>query len=78
MADAKHGRGTAARLLLAAGALALALAAPVPAGAQGLKLDTATEKEADLYDKPNPHFELECSECHGADKPGRGRDLGDA
>lgn len=64
MADAKKWGGTAARLLLRAGALALVLAVPVTAGAQGLKLDTATEKSMDLFDKPNPHFELECTDCH--------------
>ena len=68
----------AARFVLPVAALALALTLALPrhAPAQGLKLDTATEKEADLYDRPNPHFELECTECHGAEA-GRGRDVGD-
>jgi len=39
-----------------------------PASAAGLKLDSAKEKETDLYDKPNPHSELDCTECH-ATKP---------
>ena len=50
--------------------LALALTAvPRIAQSQGLKLDKATEKEADMYDKPNPHFELKCTECHGEQPP---------
>jgi hypothetical protein len=38
---------------------------------QGLNLEKATEKTVDVYDKPNPHFELECSECHG-ERPAEG------
>ncbi len=51
--------------------LAAALLAPLPAGAQGLKLDTATEKTLDVYDEPNPHYELDCTDCH-ATKPTEG------
>ncbi len=47
-------------LLLTAGVVATS----IPAWSQGLKLDSATEKEVDQYDKPNPHFELACTECH--------------
>ena len=55
-------------LLGAAAALVLlgSLAGAPPAFAQGLGLDKATEKEVDSFDKPNPHFELECTECHAA------------
>ena len=35
-----------------------------PAFSQGLSLDTAIEKETDDLDRANPHFELECGECH--------------
>jgi hypothetical protein len=47
-------------------ALAAVLAAGTPAlsPAQGLKLDTAKEKVLEQYDKPNPHFELDCEDCH--------------
>jgi hypothetical protein len=31
---------------------------------QGLALDKATEKETDNLDRANPHFELDCGECH--------------
>ncbi|HWR97082.1 MAG TPA: cytochrome c3 family protein [Candidatus Methanoperedens sp.] len=44
-------------------ALALLLL-PCAAFGQSLSLDKATEKETEDYDKPNPHFELDCSECH--------------
>jgi hypothetical protein len=44
--------------------LALVPALAGLAAAQGLKLDTATEKETDSFDRPNPHFELGCTECH--------------
>ena len=44
---------------------ALACVAVAPAAhAQGLKLDTASEKETDSFDRPNPHFELGCTDCH--------------
>jgi len=71
MVDAKHTGLTAARLRLAAAALLVAFVIPVAAGAQGLKLDTATEKQTDQFDKPNPHFELDCTECHET-RPGEG------
>jgi hypothetical protein len=48
----------------------LALAGPAGVSAQGLDLQKATEKELDVFDKPNPHFELACTECHGPEKPG--------
>lgn len=57
----------------AALAFSLVLGRPSPAPCQGLKLDTATEKETDSFDRPNPHFELACSECH-AGTPVLGKD----
>ena len=51
--------------VLAAAAL-VAFLLPGRAGAQGLALDTAKEKTLEQYDEPNPHFELDCTECHGA------------
>ncbi|MBI5544109.1 MAG: hypothetical protein HY901_09490, partial [Deltaproteobacteria bacterium] len=50
-------------------AFATVCLAAAPAVAQGLKLDTAKEKEAEVYDKPNPHSELECTECHDVKPP---------
>ncbi len=35
-----------------------------PAFGAGLDLGSATDKTVDEYDKPNPHFELDCDECH--------------
>ena len=49
-------------------ALALCLAA-APLAAQGLKLDTAKEKETDIYDRSNPHSDLDCTECHDVKPP---------
>jgi len=46
---------------------AAVLCLPGQAAAQGLKLDTAKEKTLDQYDEPNPHFELDCTECHGTE-----------
>ena len=40
---------------------------PSPVQAQGLKLEQAKEKVVDAYDNPNPHMELECTECHDED-----------
>lgn len=45
-------------------AICLMLAHPTTIAAQGLKLDQATDKTMETYDKPNPHFDLACSECH--------------
>jgi hypothetical protein len=47
-------------------ALAAVLAAGTPtlSPAQGLKLDAAKEKVLEQYDAPNPHFELDCTDCH--------------
>ena len=72
MAD-RRVRGRVLRALVPAAALVLVLASGQArvGHAQGLKLDKATEKEADLYDRPNPHFELECTECHG-ERPSEG------
>ena len=57
------------RLLVGGAVLALGLCmAAAPAAAQGLKLDSAKEKEVDVYDRRNPHSDLECVECH-AGKP---------
>ncbi len=34
------------------------------AAESGLNLEKASEKTVDQFDQPNPHFELECTECH--------------
>jgi predicted CXXCH cytochrome family protein len=39
----------------------------------GLNLEAAKDKTVEAFDKPNPHFELECSECHEG-KPEFGKD----
>ena len=70
MAD-RRVRGRVLRALVPAAALVLVLASGQArvGHAQGLKLDKATEKETDGLDRPNPHFELECTECHGEKPP---------
>ncbi len=62
-------------LLWCAAAAILAAAAARPAGAAeaGLKLEQALDQGVEVYDQPNPHFELECTECH-ATKPVAGTD----
>lgn len=69
MARTRWGRSGA---ILAGLVVVLAVFPSGRAGAQGLKLDTAIEKQGELYDKPNPHFELDCGDCHGADRPAEG------
>jgi hypothetical protein len=69
MKSGSHRRGYTrfrhvAHLLLVVVFLAAALCFSGQALAQGLALDTATEKVLDEYDEPNPHFELDCTECH--------------
>ena len=52
--------------------LLLCALSPLPAGSEGLKLKEAQEKSLESFDKPNPHFELACSECHaGSPVPAR-------
>ncbi|HEY5997708.1 MAG TPA: hypothetical protein VI078_00205 [bacterium] len=65
--DTEHARARVLVGCIAAG-LALCLAA-APLAAQGLKLDTAKEKEADVYDRPNPHSDLDCGDCHEGTPP---------
>ncbi len=60
-------RGVFACLALLAGLVAFGSARDT--AAQGLKLQSATEKTTEEYDKPNPHFELGCEECHGTKPP---------
>ncbi len=57
-------KGTVRFLALAFLAAALLAVPSAPARAQGLDLDTAVEKTVDMYDAPNPHFDLDCTECH--------------
>jgi hypothetical protein len=54
------------KLFGAAALSALLASALLPAGvcAQGLDLEAATEKVLEAYDAPNPHFELDCTDCH--------------
>ena len=56
-------------MVSAALAAVLVLSGYLPAHAQGLKLDTAIDKQVDEYDAPNPHMDLDCTDCH-AKKPG--------
>ena len=65
MSQSRVRGGLTIRGLMFSAVLAMGLALPAFCSAQGLKLDQATEKETDGLDKPNPHFELECAECHG-------------
>jgi hypothetical protein len=58
--------------LFAALSAVLVLSAGTALGA-GLELGSATDKTLDEYDKPNPHFELGCDECHEG-KPEFGKD----
>jgi predicted CXXCH cytochrome family protein len=54
---------------------AILLVAAPGAMAQGLKLDTTKEKVVQEGDVPNPHNELECTDCHlekPAEEPGKG------
>jgi predicted CXXCH cytochrome family protein len=54
--------------------LAVALVGgPGPVLGAGLKLQEAEEKVLDALDAPNPHFELDCEECHEG-KPVFGKD----
>jgi predicted CXXCH cytochrome family protein len=69
MADGKRSGGRRAGRRVLPGVFVFLLFLPALCLAQGLKLDTAKEKEADDFDRPNPHFELDCAECHG-EKPG--------
>ena len=59
---------------VAAAALTLALLlVPSQGLSQGLDLEAAKEKVIEAYDAPNPHFELDCSDCHEG-RPSYGRD----
>ena len=49
------------------------LGLPAVLAAQGLNLQQAVEKDIEQFDRPNPHFELECSECHEG-TPVQGKD----
>ena len=60
-----------ATALLLSGALS-----PLPAKSEGLNLGETQEKSLESFDKPNPHFALDCSECH-AKRPVPGKDTAD-
>ena len=49
---------------------------PLPALSEGLNLGETQEKSIETFDKPNPHFALDCSECH-AKRPVPGQDTAD-
>jgi hypothetical protein len=46
--------------------LLLGVRSPLPAAAAGLNLGEQLEKTVESFDKPNPHFDLACTECHAA------------
>ncbi len=66
-------RWFAGRLLCALTVSVSFLAAGAAMAAEGLKLDQAEEKVLEALDRDNPHFELDCTECHEG-KPAFGKD----